>query len=402
MRSYNIYNNIRNHIHNTVNSGNIMTSITTPLLTCLLTRLLAIYVLLVSLALPLLLTSCATPSPAAKSTTKSALSLAITPQLTLPTSVKSSPNTADSEALEKLVKLKERLDSVAAPLLVNNADLCPNLSRNLIGITAKTKYSYSPQFADVAQKNLHLNEQLKVVSTLTNGGAAQVGIRPGDTLIAAEDIMMPQGPNAESEAATILAALVSNTRSSIKLTVMRNDANLLFNVPLTRACGIRILLGNTDLVNSYADDRRLMVTRGMMNFVNSNEELAYVIAKEMAHNILSHPTKLRRTETVANIMDKLNQPSSNTNVLTDTSRITATPKEYDIEADRLSLYLLARADYKIDQAKYFWQRLAKQYPAVLLDSHTAIHPAISHRLVAIEKAIAEIQEKQKNQQPLLP
>ncbi len=389
MRSYNI--------NNSVNKSSVLISKTTcspiRLLTCLL---------LIILAPLLLLTSCATPSRTAKSGAQSALSLTISPKLTAPTTAKSSASTGNSEALEKLVRLKERLDSVAAPLLVNNVDLCPNLSRNLIGITAKTKYSYSAQFAEIAQKNLHLNEQLKVVSTLANGGAARAGIRPGDILIAAEDTIMPRGPNAENEAATILAALVTNTRSSIKLTVMRNDTNLLFNVPLTRACGIRVLLGNTDLVNSYADGRRLMVTRGMMNFVSSNEELAYVIAKEMAHNILTHPTKLRTTETMAGIMDKLNQVSFNSNVLTNTDSMTVMPKEFDMQADRLSLYLLVRAGYKIDQAMHFWQRLAKQYPAILLDSHTAIHPAITHRLLAIEKAIAEIQEKQKNQQPLLP
>lgn len=393
MRGYNINNNF---------TISIINSTRTRLLTRFLTRLLVLCALLVLLSPLLFLTSCATPSSTTKSSAKPALSLAITPKLTLPTSTKSALNAADSEALQKLVKLQERLDSVAGSLLINNADLCPNLSRNLIGITAKTKYSYSPQLTDAAQKNLYLNERLKVVNVLANSGAEQAGIRRGDILITAEDLLMPKGPNAENEVATMLAPLVANTRSSIKLTVVRGEAILHFTVPLTRGCGIRIQLGNTDLVNSYADGRRLMITRGMMNFVNSNEELAYVIAKEMAHNILAHPAKLRTTETITGIIDNLSQISPNTAELNNANGMTATPKELDIQADRLSLYLLVRAGYNVDQVRYFWQRLAKQYPATILNSHTALHPAIAHRLIGIEKAIAEIQEKQKNQQPLLP
>src|SRR3954468_21833553 len=48
-----------------------------------------------------------------------------------------------------------------------------------------------------------------------------------------------------------------------------------------------------------ADGQRVLVTRGMMNATQSDAELAYVIAKGMAHNILGHATTQRQSSTLS-------------------------------------------------------------------------------------------------------
>jgi beta-barrel assembly-enhancing protease len=71
-------------------------------------------------------------------------------------------------------------------------------------------------------------------------------------------------------------------------------------------------------------------------------------------------------------------------------------------ADKLSLYMLARAGYDISQAAPFWRRMASQYPATMLNGYTAIHPATAYRISAIEKSMKDIKAKQAGKRALLP
>lgn len=340
------------------------------------------------LPIALLLSACATQSP-------------VSQQPAAQTSAPVQVSPADQATLRALVSLQDRLYRVAAPLLVSNPELCKGNARNLLGFTAKNKYSYSADFADAAQTLFGLGDGLQVMNVLGGSGAARVGVQRGDKLIAIEGKPMPQGPNAERQAALILVPLVGK-RSNIKLSVLRDNANVALNVPLTRACAYSIELGNSDNVNAYDDGRRVMITRGMMNFARSDDELAYVLAKEMAHNSLSHATKQNMSGTVGDIIDNLIRMRPDMSTLAGTSGVKATPQELDAAADTLSLYMVARAGYNIDNAIRFWDRLATQYPATVLNGYTAIHPATSYRLSVMEKIIVDVKAKKNARKPLLP
>lgn len=303
--------------------------------------------------------------------------------------------------LRSIVAQQERLYRVAAPLLTQNAPLCKASARNLLGFSAKNKYSFPKEFIADAQKAYGLDEQLQVIQVLTDSGAERAGIKRGDRLVSASDKPFPLGPNAERQAAAILGPLVRN-RSLIKLTVARNDKNIPLSIPLTRACAFAVELGNTDNVNAYADGQRVLVTRGMLDFVQSDQELAMVLAREFAHNALAHASKLRVSATIGGIIDNLIRYNPDLGAINGMAGIKAFPQNFDAAADNLSLYMLVRAGYRIDNAAAFWQRLDRQIPATVLNGYTAIHPATTYRLATITRTVAEIGVKQASKKPLLP
>jgi hypothetical protein len=303
--------------------------------------------------------------------------------------------------LNAVVAMQDRLYRVGAPLLVNNIDLCKGNARNLLGFTAKNKYSYSSEFVDAAHQALGLNDRLQIMDVFDGGGAAKAGLRRGDILIAAEDKPMPQGPDAESKAASMLVPLVVG-KPQIKLSITRANANIAVNVPLTHACAFGIQLGRADFVNAYADGHRVLITRGMLNFVHGDEELAYVLAKEMAHNALAHAQKQRMNATVGGVIDNLARMHPDLSTMSGTSGVKPMPQDLDNAADALALYMVARAGYDITGAPAFWQRLAGQYPASIANAYNAIHAPIAARLPMIDKTIAEIKRKQASGKPLLP
>lgn len=307
---------------------------------------------------------------------------------------------AQLTVLRTLTTQQDRLYRVAAPLLVSNAPLCRSYARNLIGFSAKNKYSYSADYVQAAQA-LGFGEQLRVTGVLPDSGAARAGVMRGDILTSVEGKAMPQGENAEREAAVILAPLVSK-RANVKLGLMRANRNLTLSVPLTLACGFGIELGNIDTVNAFSDGRRVLVTRGMLNFARSDTELAYVLAKELAHNALRYPTRLRMTATVGGIIDNLIRIMPDTAPLSGRAGVKPMPKDLDVAADTVSLYMLARAGYDVQGAHAFWQRLATQYPDDVLNGYTAIHPSTTARLANIDRVVDDIQDKIAKKQPLFP
>lgn len=338
-----------------------------------------------------LLAACATQAP----TTSTA------PQSNTPPPAARPPaDTPEQAALRTLTAEQDRLYRVAAPLLTANAQLCKGNARNLLGFTAKNKYSYPSEFATAAQ-SLGFGERLQVTGVLPGSGAARSGVQRGDILVAVADKPMQQGPDAERQAANLLSPLMTG-KTPIKLTLLRNKTTQTVTVPLTLACAFSIELGNSDNVNTYADGRRVLITRGMLRFAQSDEELAYLIAKEMAHNSLGHAIRQRMVATTAGVIDNLLRTQPDATAIAGTAGIRPFPQDLDAAADSLSLYMLVRAGYSIDNVPAFWQRLATQYPASVPNGHTAIHPATSYRLAMIGKVTQIVKAKQAAGKPLAP
>ena len=308
---------------------------------------------------------------------------------------------AARQQLSQMVALQDRLYRVAGPLLINNADLCRNQARNLLGFTAQNKYSYPGEFAEAAHAALGYGDRLEVSSVLAGSGAARAGLRKGDDLIAAEGKPLPSGPSAEAEAGAVFGPLVAS-RTTLNMTIGRDGANRAIPVPVTRACAFRVNLGNADNVNAYADGQHILVTRGMINFAQSDEAIAYVIARGMAHNILGHAATQHATATLGSMVDNLNSVRPDLSLLIGSGGIRPMPADLDAAADSLALYLLVRAGYNIDGAGRFWQKLATVYPASVLNGYTANHPATAARLAAIARTTGEIKSKQAGKKPLLP
>jgi hypothetical protein len=242
---------------------------------------------------------------------------------------------------------------------------------------------------------------MQVTGVLAGSGAARAGLKRGDILVAAEGKQMPTGANAPNLAGSVLGPLVS-THSTIDITIGRGGTTRNIPVPVTRACGFGIELGNADNINAYADGSRILITRGMMNFVQTNEELAYVMAKTIAHNMLGHAATMRQTQTLDSMIDNLVAVKPDTSLLIGTGGIKPMPDHLDAAADNLAVYLLARAGYNIDGVDDFWKRLAAAHPASVLNGYVNNHPATATRLAVIQKAVADVKAKQSAKKPLVP
>jgi hypothetical protein len=346
-------------------------------------------------SIALLLSACATPGPG--------------PAVPGPRVVERAPETpalspqmaAAADALTKIADMQARLYKAAAPLLIQNAELCKGQARNLLGFTAKNRWSYPGEYSEAAHVAFGMGERLQVTDVLAGSGAARAGLQTGDILVAAGGKPLATGQHALSEAGAVFGKIVAS-QASLPMTVERHGKERQLTIPVTHACAFQIDVGNADNVNAYADGSRVLVTRGMIEFTRDDDELALVLAVTMAHDLLGHAAQQRNQATIASIIDNLKSITPDTSLLIGSGGIKAMPAEMDAAAARLGVYLATRAGYDVDDAAAFWKRLAERVPPSVLNGYDANHPALAARIAATEKALAEVKAKRAAKKPLLP
>jgi hypothetical protein len=309
--------------------------------------------------------------------------------------------TAAADTLTKMAELQDRLYKVAAPLLIQNAELCKGQARNLLGFTAKNRWSYPGDYNEAAHVAFGMDERLQVTGVLAGSGAARVGLQTGDVLLSAGGKPLPTGQHALSQAGGIFNKIIA-TQASMPMSIERRGSERQIAIPVTRACAFGIEVGNADNVNAYGDGARVLVTRGMIAFTRNDDELAFVLAKTMAHNMLGHPATQRNQATIGSIIDNLRSINPDTSMLIGSGGIKAMPAEADAAADRLGIYLAARAGYDVADAPAFWRRLAEAYPPSVLNGYAANHPALPARMAAVERALNEVKVKRSAKKALVP
>lgn len=376
-----------------------------PLLRLVISRLQQLSLckkILLSVTLPALFASCTHPplstdtSPSPSSTTAAATKQTSPEKTPVPP-----PVITRDPILDGIVLRQERIYRIAAPLIIKNAVLCRTQARPLLGFTAKNQYSYPPELAVAAQQSLGLDERLQVKQILDGSGAMQAGLKRGDILQSIQDQRLPTGTQAEPDTARLLSPILKNV-TEIKITVVRQSQQITMNVPLTLACAFAIDVGNSQYINAYADGRRILLTRGLLDWLSTDEDVAVVIAREISHNVLQHAKQLQQTATLSAMIDGLLVFKPDPSTVNASNGIKVVPEKMDQEADRLALYMLARANYDPTNFSRVLKRLSQAPYASHANSYQTLHPWTEERQNLIVSTLKEIRQKKSTKKVLVP
>jgi len=341
--------------------------------------------------LPLVLGACSTVSHSPPGVTSTA---------SPPSATAARPAPAADKELTALVARQDRVYHIVAPLIAKNAVLCKTSARPLLGFTAKNKFSFPAELRDAAASRLKLGDALQVMQVLEGGGAMRAGVQQGDLLQSIQGQALPRGPLAETEAAQLIGPLLKHV-TEVDITVLRSGAPLTLKVPLTMACAFSVDIGNAPQVNAYADGRRVMVTTGILEAL-SDQELAVILAREIAHNVQQHAQAMQMRATVSGVIDALLPSKPDLRGFAGSAGIKSMEEKFDQEADRMALYMLVRAGFNPAVAIDTLERLAQRYPSTTANSYTALHPWTTERLGLMRNTLAEIRQKQTAKKVLVP
>ncbi|MBB4151583.1 M48 family metallopeptidase [Sphingobium scionense] len=289
------------------------------------------------------------------------------------------PTLADEmPAFEAIRAVDAEMASIGYRLAVSNASLCDRQEPGL-GLLLHTPDQYSLDVREAAIRHFRFDGPLGVEAVMPGSPAAAAGVRADDTLLGVgQRRFSPVDP--EAKAST--AALINATRQIMALPAdrpqvlhMRRDGvdqeRIVIPAPACRS-RFEVVLGS-DFV-AQADGEIVQI--GSRFFADYPEWVTVPIAHELAHNILRH-------------RERLEAKGVNYGLLSGVGRNVRYFRQTEIEADILSVSLLANAGYDPKIALLFWRAFGPVHGAGILRSRS--HPAWKDRVATMERAIAELE-----------
>ncbi len=319
--------------------------------------------------------------------------LAATSPLPPPVTTPIDPGTAES--LRLLVGKDLRVATIAFRLQTAAADHCPDHTR-LSGLIVQDASQYSAALRPALAVLYGMTDLPTVTAVVKGSPAAAAGIGAGDAIVAvdgfglAADLPMAAGraPDGRRFTAMIDRLDTAFAAGPATLVLRRADQERTVTVTGATACRSAVQLDLSDRRNASADGHVVTVTQGIADFTPSDDELAFVIGHELAHDILGHRAYLDGTHTSRGMVAGLGGNGA---------RLRATERQ----ADYFGVYLLAWAGYDPHAAAHFWRRMAHADPLGSLFAD-GTHPGYGARVRALARAADEIDAERAAGRPVVP
>lgn len=254
----------------------------------------------------------------------------------------------------------DRLGQMEWRMRAATGDRCPTLAADA-GLTFDDRRAYSKDSWPLLAQPLQLGPGPVIAAVADGGPAAQAGIRAGDTVTAIAgkpvEAIVANGSN-ESLAADSLADFVAGQtpETPFVMSLRRGERTFDVNVTPARHCAARFILSVDNTVEAHSDGRNIAVSTGSMQFVASDDELAWLTGHELGHVVLRHGKPHNLTERRA----------------------------MEDAADLVGTQLIRCAGYAPDKAAMFWDRYGKGDVLGFLRSPT--HRSPRARAIRIREA----------------
>lgn len=284
-----------------------------------------------------------------------------------------------------------RVATVAWRLQTSNAELCP-VKSTIAGFAVETLGQYQPQARPAVSARIGAGRQPVVQSVVLGGIAERAGLRRGDVLTRINGWPTPRDLplRASYEATARTQAMIDNALKSppMMLEAHRGKSVKTLRITGVTGCASRVEIVTGTTLDARADGRNVQISGALVELTTNDDELAIVIAHELAHNILKHAPRPPDTR-ARGFFSVLQREQGNARL-----------REAELAADRLGVWLFARAGYDIDAVVPFWMKLGQI--AADSGSDDGKHPQWNNRIDRIAAAVAEVKSQRALGIPVLP
>jgi predicted Zn-dependent protease len=168
-------------------------------------------------------------------------------------------------------------------------------------------------------------------------------------------------------------------------------------------CNYTFKIANEPVLNAWADGKTVNVTPMMMDFLDSDKELALILAHELSHNIMGHIAKKQKNVLYGTLADIAARVGGvDTGGAFSNVGAMSYSQGFENEADYVAIYIMAIAGYDVSDINQLWRKMSVQTPQSIRASFFSSHPSNAERFLRMQKAIDEVLAKKAAGQKLLP
>lgn len=303
---------------------------------------------------------------------------------------------------------QRRLYDVAARIYVANREFCQTAPK--LGMRIDHAASYGTRLAEAARNVMGGTDAPYVTHVYKDWAADKAGVQVGDTISKVDGIDIT--PNAKGHKALMnqISQHAKSPDRPLELVVTRAGQSLPISVPYQNECAYDVRFEKSEELNAYADGSSINITSGIMRFTRSDEELALVVAHELAHNTEGHMKAKNRNAAIGAIggglLDIAIAAAAGVNTNGAFSKTAAQSAagayspEFESEADYVGIYFMARSGYDTTKVADFWRRMSVESPGSVFVKTS--HPTNPSRYLSISSTTKQVQAKRDAGQPLTP
>lgn len=294
---------------------------------------------------------------------------------------------AEASPYAVLAGIEARVAAIGFRLTTANAPNCPAIQPQFGWIWGDPRlYDAANRAQADAAYGAGDGDNAFIAAIAPGSPAAAAGLHVGMAVRAVDGIV----PVAEGDDAFARIAALET-----RLAMLSPDAAVGIEGPDDRRVAVRPVPGCAsdfrvearDRPTGGADGRLVLISAGLARFASDDDELAAAIAHELAHNILRHPARLDQAGVDRGLGKQF-------------GRSARLIRQTEVEADRLSMWLMQAAGYDAEAAVRFWKRFGKRGGPVLFQPGT--HPRWQDRIRTFETEIAAIRAAEASGKPLAP
>ncbi|WP_428678905.1 M48 family metalloprotease [Sphingopyxis sp.] len=281
-----------------------------------------------------------------------------------------------SSPYPELAALEGRIAAIGFRLTTANAAWCPALQPQFGWIWGDARlYSAAQRPAALAAYRASDADAPFLAAIAPGSPADLAGLKVGTPVLALNGVAVPSGDDKDpfariAGAETLFAALPASVVARIS-----GASGPAVSVKPVPGCATDFRVDARDRPEGAADGRLVVVSGGLVQFATNDDELAAAVAHELAHNILRHRVRLDAAGVDRGLGKQF-------------GRSARLFRQTEIEADRLSPWLLAGAGYDPHAAIRFWTSFGKHEGQPLFQAGT--HPRWRARVTSIEAEVRAI------------
>jgi GNAT superfamily N-acetyltransferase len=308
------------------------------------------------------------------------------------------PIAAQNDEAASLVGLAAadlRVAAVSYRILAAAPPICTKVAPT-IGLSVHDVRQYQAALRPAATRAFGFVGYPAVLAVAPGGPADRAGVHAGDAVTAIAGVPVaqftapgpdrrPQGIAEADDVGSRVATASAN--GEVALDLLRGGVALSVRIAPVAACDMPVQLEPGTRYDAWSDGRSVALTSALAGEAADDDELAFVIAHEAAHNILGHRDLLRGRGIGRGLLSRIGAKGR-------------AVRQTEEEADRLGLYLAARAGYDPQAAVRFWQDFGRRHSNGIFADAT--HPGWQARAAALQATSDEILTKRAHGEPLTP